>query len=208
MGKVCGACGALYAGGDGRTCPRCQANVDAQRPDASTQQTPATARRVQAPPTAAERQTADQWGPWTKIVVLGLLLVPLSSFFGVRAWTFGMSWIWEASITADFVFTLGTVGAFVASSWAGARIRNQARGVLAAVALGWLMHWLVYGASWSLVVATEPEEDFIVFEDAFGFVTWIGSIGISLAALAGGAGAAYLRNHNAPWPQAPAHPPQ
>lgn len=125
------------------------------------------------------------FGPRTWTLASGVVLVPISSFFGVQGWNTGWLWIWKPSILADIVFILGTIGAHVAAVEAGRRFRIGGAGALVAVALGWLLHWLVYAISWEMVLAVEEDEAFGL-PGALRFVASVGSYGLTLAALAAG----------------------
>ena len=144
------------------------------------------------PPGTASAGDAFEFSPATLTAATGIVLVPLSSYLGVQGWTFGWLWIWQPSIFADIVFVLGTIGAHVAAVEAGRRVRNPALGVLVAIAAGWLLHWLVYGFSWELVLATEPEEDFSL-PGGLRFVASVGYFGLTLAALAAGGALVWRR---------------
>lgn len=162
---VCGSCNALYSGGNGVDCPACGADARIEEPNAT------------------ERMD------WGLILGSGLILVPVSSALGVQAWTFGLFWIWSQSLLADFLFVVGTVGAHVVAIAAANRVQHRVGGLFVAFGAGWLLHWIVYGASW-LAVQSATEED---FGGSFGFVASVGYFGLTAAALAATGMYAYLR---------------
>ena len=127
-----------------------------------------------------------------KSAIVGAFLVPVSSFFGVQAWTFGFLWIWQPSVVADLVFIVGTVAAHVGAVWVGSHVHARPPAWIAAFATGWLAHWLVYAMSWNLFLAAAEGEDFNML-GSMGFVAQMGYIGLIVVALAAVASLEFTR---------------
>lgn len=85
-----------------------------------------------------------------------LIAIPLSSLLGLvrfmtsRGAGFFVS-VWGANLWADLLFVLGTVGAVWVSAYlAAAKGKPQLGRLVAAVAVAFVLHFLIYAASWGL----------------------------------------------------------